>query len=42
MVNRTPNMTEFSKDIHYVNKGKATAIDQFSGETLKGDVKVKT
>lgn len=35
-------MTESSKDIHHVNKGKATDIDQFSGEMLKGDAKVKT
>lgn len=36
MVNRREKITELSKTIHHLNKGKAAGIDQFSGEMLKG------
>lgn len=42
MVKRTAKVTELSKAIHHLNKGKAAGIDQFSGEMLKGGGKVKT
>jgi len=42
MVNRTAKITELSKAIHHLNKGKAAGIDQFSGEMLKRGGKVKT
>lgn len=42
VVKRTAKVTELSKAIHHLNKGKAAGIDQFSGEMLKGGGKVKT
>lgn len=36
MLNRRAKITELSKTIHHLNKGKAAGIDHFSGEMLKG------